>query len=341
MSETEAIQKMAEKISDEIFSVFGWEKVGPINQNWACRNKKKHNPKYEEKNSDKKYTHPSDVVFTYYDSYLGKHVYQLFDLKSYAKGSISKGNLKTTVGRLVDSVECANTSDEFAKLYVDSNHSWIVHGVLFVYNHDGEYDRNLYNTLDGVYGRMRFKGQELQIIDPTRISVMYDIASDVKKFLFDRGNQIEDISYLTPDLELTKVKGAKYGSLRLDDLMGPWFFSKVKAAKDKKGSEDLVLIYFTDKSTKVEDFMYLFDCVLLYQLLEDEDVMVRCTSSNPIASINFEKAKKRYAHEYHGVTDDSLADFTKRVDQFKFKQITDYSVKFSEVALGMQARENG
>jgi hypothetical protein len=44
----------AEIISDDIFTEFGWNKVGPINEDWECVKKNKHH----------KETHPSDVVFS-------------------------------------------------------------------------------------------------------------------------------------------------------------------------------------------------------------------------------------------------------------------------------------
>lgn len=73
---------MAEKVSEEIFAIFGWEKVGPRNQNWKCVNHEVHQTKAG--------THPSDLVFRYLDPYSNWMIYLNADVKSYATKSITK-----------------------------------------------------------------------------------------------------------------------------------------------------------------------------------------------------------------------------------------------------------
>lgn len=51
--ETSAIQRVAGKISDDIFSVFKWDRAARADMNWDC---------CQEAHSKK--THPSDVVFS-------------------------------------------------------------------------------------------------------------------------------------------------------------------------------------------------------------------------------------------------------------------------------------
>ncbi|KGT15837.1 hypothetical protein JO89_02780 [Escherichia coli] len=77
--ETSAIQRVAGKISDDIFSVFKWDRAARADMNWDC---------CQEAHSKK--THPSDVVFFYIDPYEEEMVYLNTDLKSYAEGTIGK-----------------------------------------------------------------------------------------------------------------------------------------------------------------------------------------------------------------------------------------------------------
>ena len=63
--ETEKIARLAELVSNEIFSFFRWKKEGPANLNFACVKKETHAPL---KKSE--HTHPTDVVFKYADPYL-------------------------------------------------------------------------------------------------------------------------------------------------------------------------------------------------------------------------------------------------------------------------------
>ena len=65
--ETSAIQRVAGKISDDIFSVFKWDRAARADMNWDC---------CQEAHSKK--THPSDVVFFYIDPYEEEMVYLFF-----------------------------------------------------------------------------------------------------------------------------------------------------------------------------------------------------------------------------------------------------------------------
>src|SRR6478609_7453511 len=59
MSETRNISDIAEKVSRELFGVFGWQRsTGPLDTNWPCATK-----------SHGAATHSSDVVYWYDDPY--------------------------------------------------------------------------------------------------------------------------------------------------------------------------------------------------------------------------------------------------------------------------------
>jgi hypothetical protein len=142
MAETANIAKMAEKISADVFSVFGWESRALANHNWNCVELEKHHKKKGIK------THPTDAVFSYLDPYLGQQVYVNTDLKSYSSGSLESLDLTRSLRSLARATECANKSQEWQQLFVEtgSNHSVI--GLLFVYNHDGEYDKDFETELE-------------------------------------------------------------------------------------------------------------------------------------------------------------------------------------------------
>lgn len=89
MAETGNIAKMAEKISNQLFVDFYWERVGEMNTNWDCVD-----PLHKKK------THPSDVVFFYDNPYAHSTTYVTCDLKSYGKGSITSSKIQEAVGSL-------------------------------------------------------------------------------------------------------------------------------------------------------------------------------------------------------------------------------------------------
>jgi hypothetical protein len=92
MAETANIAKMAERLSNELFGDFYWERAGPMNKNWACAE-----PRHKAK------THPSDVVFFYENPYARSRTYVTCDLKSYAKGSITATTIHSAAASLARS----------------------------------------------------------------------------------------------------------------------------------------------------------------------------------------------------------------------------------------------
>src|ERR1700679_3940651 len=99
MAETTNIAKMADKLSNELFGEFYWERVGPMNNNWECVD-----PRHKAR------THPSDVVFYYDNPYALSRTYITCDLKSYAKASISLPAVNIAAARLARSLTCAEKS---------------------------------------------------------------------------------------------------------------------------------------------------------------------------------------------------------------------------------------
>ena len=130
MPETANIARMAELISNDIFDEFGWERTGPVNENWECVI-----PEHQRK------THPADVVFWYQDPYSAKRIYVMTDLKSYASNSITKTMIGQALRGLALATECSQLSSVWRNLYVPRDTQYQPVGLLFVFNHDGRLRR--------------------------------------------------------------------------------------------------------------------------------------------------------------------------------------------------------
>ena len=139
MAETANIAKIAQIVSDEIFSVFGWKRRPHKDQNWECVVP-----------SHRKATHPSDVVFSYDSPLENGRVYLTVDVKSYQRSVITKNKVEEALLSLSMSAECANQSEEWQDLYVDPTTNARVHGMLFVFNHDGNYDKDFTKLLSTI-----------------------------------------------------------------------------------------------------------------------------------------------------------------------------------------------
>jgi hypothetical protein len=136
MAETDNIAKLAEYVATSVFSRFLWQSTGARNQNWPC-----------ELSAHKRKTHPSDIVFFYDEPYTLSRTYVNCDLKSYASGTITAGNVLAALDSLALSLSCAEISSSWRDMYAHEGYSPAMVGMLFIYNHDGEYDSSFDHIL--------------------------------------------------------------------------------------------------------------------------------------------------------------------------------------------------
>src|SRR4051812_17983997 len=101
MGESQNICSLAERLSSDLFSTFGWELIGETNFNFPCEDETAHR-------KESSHHHPCDCIFSYRDPYTDKTQYLLTDLKSYASSTLEKKDLQGTLRDLAKSVECAN-----------------------------------------------------------------------------------------------------------------------------------------------------------------------------------------------------------------------------------------
>ena len=156
MAETANIAKIAELVADKVFPIFKWQKTGSGNQNWSCEKQEQHEVK----------THPSDTVMFYDEPYSVSRTYVNFDLKSYKRGSITAGAITSAALSLAKSLECAEISENWRKKYTHEDVTVNIVGVLFVYNHDGEYDKDFDSVLATI------KPEELKVPSGSRIVIL-------------------------------------------------------------------------------------------------------------------------------------------------------------------------
>lgn len=325
MAETTNIARMAEKLSKELFAEFLWQKMGPTNLNWPCENEEAHKAK----------THPSDVVFYYEEPYTQARTYVNCDLKSYAKGSITAGAIRAAIESLARALSCAEKSDEFREKFIHNHVSPEICGLLFVYNHDGEYDKDF----SGLLGQV--KNEKLDIPSNSKIVVLgpreiFWLNNVHHEIVYMRGGagvlpNREYCKFFYPHLVRRKnvqLEHAKAGTLEM--LTAPWII--LSYIDPKKQNRKGFVIFYRKRGESVEEFLYLIDCLMHYQVLvDDTDVYVKTLDPHPNAAAFFGKAKDQYVDEYEGGT-----EIRNRLNAIQFAQINDVRTKFSELELGMQ-----
>jgi len=324
MAETTNKAKMAARISNEIFGVFGWEARPLRDTNWECVTKR-HDLK----------THPADVVFAYDDPFQRARQYILTDLKSYSKQTITWTSVSAALASLADSVDCAHRSKSFRDLYVTQNDNVNVMAMLFIYNHDNQYLKGVEETLKDFTPKLvkLRAGLKLAVVGPERINYLKTVANDI---YVQRGKNLlshaEHCAWFYPDLKLYHPKTETSTCATLDMLLGPWQILKYQKAGALCQSEGF-LFYYDGPGDNPDEFAYLLDCLFQLQLVKRHFVIsIRMPNASPAAQNNFEKAKETYSYAFFPVHDLILD----RLRQITFDRIETVYTHFSEIDLGME-----
>lgn len=329
MAETIHIAQMAEKLSDELFAEFFWGKVGATNQNWPC----------EEKEQHKTDTHPSDVVFFYDEPYSQVRTYINCDLKSYAKNSITSAAIRGALESLAKQVACAEKSESWRKLYIHEHVTPEICGLLFVYNHDGEYDKSFSQHLASIKAETLDlpKGAKIVVLGPQDIFWLDNVRYEIRQMRGATGPDSlpapEHCQYFYPQLvRRANVQLEKAKAATLEMLTAPWIVLGYKKTKerDRRG----VVVFYRRKGETSQEFMYLLDYLRHYQVLrEDTDVRIKTLDTIPTAHASFQKAVQQYIEELgDGVGDNDLAECVKAI---KYSKMTQVITTFAQIELGM------
>jgi hypothetical protein len=324
MAETANIAKMAEKLSKELFLEFQWQRTGTTNINWPC----------EDQNHLKKKTHPSDVVFYYDEPYSQARTYVNCDLKSYAKESISSSNIKAAIESLAMSLSCAEKSTEFADHFLHAHVSPEICGLLFVYNHDGEYDKNFEVLLEKVKNEKLDlpERSKIVVLGPSDIYWLNNVRHEIAYMRGGDGNLTarENCKFFFPHLVRRKnVQLEKARACTLEMMTAPWIILAYvdPGQKNQKG----FVVFCRKRGNSVEEYLYLIDYLMHYQVIvADTEVTIKTLDADPKSAVYFGKAKDRYIEECDGGE-----ELRSRLNSISFSQINDVRTRFSEIELGM------
>jgi hypothetical protein len=346
--ETAGIAELANKISKELFEWFKWERVPVLDQNFRCVKQEKHAPR---KKTD--HTHPVDVVFHYVDPYLGRRVLLNTDLKSYAKGSISASAIRSALRSLAQTIDCACVSEEWSGRYDLTNESLDVRGMLFVYNHDAEYDSDFMAMLEEKKAKAKNpldeepgvttetlpleQSQVLHIVDPSMIAYMTTVISDTQRLHSEGTFPNSDYFFHYPDLKLHKTHGSKQSrAATVEMIAGPYLIVGHEIVKKYNETTKQVeerfpagyVIYYNRPGSTHHEFMYLFDTLSSFQILDgSHPLRVRVAHSSPHTSIrsNFQRAIEMY------ISDWKFDEYKKhRLEQIQLELIEVRKTTFSQ-----------
>jgi hypothetical protein len=206
--------------------------------------------------------------------------------------------------------------------------------MLFIYNHDGAYDKHFNKHLDSFSKdvfKMR-KGCKVYIFNPETICYLKTITNDLKtlrgdKVLTDKGTY----SFYYPEIYFNKLAHDENRAATIETLLGPWQIIKyTKYTKDTKS--DHLIVYMRTPGANIEEFVYFIDYLFRYQLIHNMDeITIRIPSADNMAASNFEKAK----HAYIFARGEDI-DFSQRLSKIKFKPLTTVFTQYSPIEIGMR-----
>jgi hypothetical protein len=343
--ENAQIQKMANLISEKLFNWFKWEKIVLMDENFDCVKVDKHT------NEKKSHTHPVDVVFKYFDPYLNKNIYLNTDLKSYSKTSITSTNLRTALKSLAQTIDCAKASSEWQGRYIHDDMSFEIRAMLFVYNHDGEYHKKFYEVVNPPRESKATpirteslpveKGQQIHIVEPLLIRYMSTIISDMNNLhhIGEFPHSLYEFFY--PNLHLHKTHGEQSTNpATIEAIASPYliiYHGKVTkwnevSNKVEETYGEGYLIYYNRSGSDHREFVYLFDTLSKYQILNDKNkIRIRVAHHSPHKDINsnFKKAITTYASDW------GYDEFkTKHLNAIDFQLVEITKECFSSVDIG-------
>lgn len=317
MAETSNIAEMANKISSELFKWFKWNRLNLMDQNFLCMKQDKHKPK----NKNAEHTHPVDVVFHYMDPYLNKRILLNTDLKSYAKSTVADyAKLRESLKSLARTIECARISQDWKEKYSIFTDTTEIRGMLFIYNHSGDYDRNFYdvfkknekdpNKCIKIESIPLVKNQQIHIISPLIINYMTTIISDMQRLHQEGTFPSKNYYFHYPDLSLHRVHGSRQDRPATVELIcSPYLIIEhddiIKCNEDSGVPEITYpkgyVIYYNKPGSSSNEFLYLLDTLSKYQIL-DTDKCLRIRVAFPSYSknirSNFKAAIERYIRDW-------------------------------------------
>ncbi|MCR6627905.1 MAG: hypothetical protein NVV67_17105 [Pseudoxanthomonas sp.] len=316
---------MAKKVAADIFEVFGWELVLPADQNWDCVDKGHLVSK-----------HPTDVVFRYEHPYRACTVHLNVDLKSYARGSITGAAIQGALISLAKATACAGLSVDWQKLYALPDTTLDVAGLLFVYNHDGAYDKDFSMLLSGADPEKVAINPRttLHVMSPQQIAYLATVANDInglrgKKAIPFAGDQFW---FYYPDLIGEHARTVQPKSAAIETLQGPVIVCRYIMPDTKAGSGDAALVYYNRQGDTTDEFKYLIDYLFRYQLLMHcEEITIRMPAASSAAPAIFKRALEAYAAEYY-----QSDELQSRLSKIKIEVVTNVVTQFSQVELGME-----
>jgi hypothetical protein len=365
MTETANFAEIANKVSKELFGTFLWETRGPRDESWPCELPEEHCKRKKgrknateanlagnvesaeelepNQNSSLENTsetapdhiapvsHPTDIVFYYDEPYSNNRTYINCDLKSYAASTIKRSDVKKAIASLCRALTCLEKSAVWRDRYVLDDKNALFAGLLFVYNHDGEYNSKFDEILAEInLTNMKIpKGSKIIVLGPKEISWLDNVSDEIIRM---KGKDLigprESWKYFYPPLVLAKNVQPSAKAATIEMLTGPWIILKHRLIGKMK---DSVLVFYRGPGKAMEEFSLLIDYLMFHGLVDDGvEICVRVFMQGKESRALFDKAVEDYIVRFEG--GDELSALLKGI---RYESMACVRRQYSTVEIGM------
>ncbi|AOY48553.1 hypothetical protein ACPF3V_003415 [Vibrio cholerae] len=358
--ETKNIDEIAGIISSRIFDELRWTSGKTNDISWDCCMRSHLTEAQLNAKTPTQKKHPTDVVFSYQDPYTDVVQYVQTDLKSYSKATLEKyGAILKTIRSLSQQVECASRSPKWKEMFlIDKERSFVVHGMLFIYNHDNEYDKDLYQKIAGAATSEYSLPEDsmIAVFDPKLIRFLLDVTENIEKrrAYTDKVSQQENVlwqkipdydkcSFFYPDKHnKIATKGKSLPATIEMITSGLLFYSyEHDFIRDDNGQrlQNRVLnIFWQEEVDSESHFIFILEYIFNYQLLNQFDRIFIITPFSSTSGNYLDEAIKTYAAMYSFTLSqlDTLKDKVKSIPFVNQKlSIFEYQVASKQVERGL------
>jgi len=353
VGETVNIAAIAAQVADELFGRFLWKKQGPCDLSWPCEEPESHAKKRKsnkvlavaqeaevpselvhQSEADNKVpvvTHPTDVVFYYDEPYSNHRTYVNCDLKSYAAKTIQKSEVRNAVLSLARALTCLEKSETWRKRYVADDKTALYAGMLFVYNHDGDYNHQFDELLaDLNLSNLEIpRNSKIIVLGPRDISWLDNVSDQIARM---RGDGLigttEETRFFYPPLVLAKNVQPSARAATIEMLTGPWIILKHRL---KDAVKESVLVFYRGKGQLLEEFSLLIDYLMFHGLVDDGvDILVCALMPDTEARALFAKAIDDYILRFDGGK-----EIAATLQAIRYQSMTQVRRAFSTTEIGM------
>ena len=203
--------------------------------------------------------------------------------------------------------------------------------MLFVYNHDGEYNSSFDELLaDFNLSNLDIpRNSKIIVLGPRDIAWLDNVSDQIARM---RGDGLlgtaEQTRFFYPPLVLAKNVQPSARAATIEMLTGPWIVLKHRL---KDSANDSVVVFYRGKGERREEFSLLIDYLMFHGLVDEGvDVLVLSLEPHVEAKALFAKAIDDYIHRYGG--GDEMGAMLKAI---RFQSITQVRRSFSTTEIGM------